>query len=50
MGIEFNLVSQDAQIALTEFRQDFMMALTQEINPADDWARQLGLLHRVEGA
>jgi phage major head subunit gpT-like protein len=43
MGIEFNLISQDAQTRLTEFREDFAMAYTQETTPADDWARQLGL-------
>ena len=43
MGIEFNLVSVDAQIALTEFAEDFAMAYTQETAPQDDWARLLGL-------
>lgn len=43
MGIEFNLISQDAQTRLTEFREDFTLAYTQETTPADDWARQLGL-------
>jgi phage major head subunit gpT-like protein len=43
MGIEFNFVSLDAQTRLTDFREDFAMALSQEVNPAQDWARQLGL-------
>lgn len=43
MGIEYNLVSQDAQIALTEFREDFLMAYSQEVSPEDEWARTLGL-------
>lgn len=43
MGIEFNLISQDAQIRLTDFREDFLLAYAQETTPDDDWARQLGL-------
>lgn len=43
MGIEFNLVSVDAQTRLTEFKEDFAMAYTQEVTPAEDWAKQLGL-------
>lgn len=43
MGIEFNLISQDAQIALTEFREDFALAYAQETTPEEDWARTLGL-------
>ena len=43
MGNEFQLISVDAQIALTEFSQDFAMAYTQETTPEDDWARTLGL-------
>lgn len=43
MGIEFNLISLDAQIRLTEFREDFTLAYTQETTPEDDWARTLGL-------
>lgn len=43
MGIEFNLISQDAQTALTEFREDFAAAYMQETTAADDWARTLGL-------
>lgn len=43
MGIEFNFVSQDAQTRLTEFREDFAAAYLQETDPADDWARGLGL-------
>jgi phage major head subunit gpT-like protein len=41
MGIEFQQVSQDAQIALTEFRNDFAMALVQ--GGVDAWASDLGL-------
>lgn len=43
MGIEFNLISQDAQTRLTEFREDFALAYAQEVTPEDDWARALGL-------
>lgn len=43
MGIEFNLISQDAQTRLTEFAEDFAVALTQETTPEEDWARQLGV-------
>jgi len=43
MGIEFNLISQDAQIRLTDFREDFLLAYAQEVTPEDDWARNLGL-------
>ena len=43
MGTEFNLISVDAQIALTEFREDFALAYSQETTPVDDWARTLGL-------
>lgn len=43
MGIEFNLVSVDAQTRLTDFAEDFAMAYTQEVSPAEDWARNLGL-------
>lgn len=43
MGIEFNLVSLDAQTRLTEFREDFALAYSQEVTPEDDWARSLGL-------
>lgn len=43
MGIEFNLVSVDAQTRLTEFKEDFAMAYSQEVSPADEWAKQLGL-------
>lgn len=43
MGIEFNYVSQDAQIRLTEFREDFTLALSQETTPDEDWARTMGL-------
>ncbi len=43
MGIEFNLISVDAQTRLTEFREDFAMAYTQESTPEDNWARTLGI-------
>lgn len=43
MGIEFNYVSVDAQTRLTEFREDFALAYTQETTPEEDWARTLGL-------
>lgn len=43
MGIEFSLISQDAQTRLTDFREDFMLAYTQETTPADEWAKTLGL-------
>lgn len=43
MGIEYNLVSVDAQIRLTEFREDFALAYTQEVTPEDEWAKTLGL-------
>ena len=39
----FNLISQDAQTRLTEFREDFALAYAQETTPAEDWARTLGL-------
>ncbi len=41
MGSEYNLISQDAQRALEEFKQDFAMALAQ--GPVDSWAREMGL-------
>lgn len=40
MGIPYQQVSGDAQIALTEFRRDFMMALAQ--GGVDAWASRLG--------
>jgi phage major head subunit gpT-like protein len=40
MGIPYHQVSGDAQIALTEFRRDFMMALSQ--GAVDAWAENLG--------
>jgi phage major head subunit gpT-like protein len=43
MGIEFNLVSGDAQLELTELREDFNTAYLQELTPADEWAKNLGL-------
>lgn len=43
MGIEFNLISLDAQTRLTEFREDFALAYTQETAPEEDWARTLGI-------
>jgi phage major head subunit gpT-like protein len=45
MGIEFNLISVDAQIALTDFRTDFELAYLQEVSPADEWAKLLGLYY-----
>lgn len=41
MGVEFNLVSQDAQRALEEFSQEFTAALTQ--TGVEQWAKQNGL-------
>jgi phage major head subunit gpT-like protein len=41
MGIEFQQVSPDAQVALTEFRDDFAMAFAQ--GSVDAWADRLGL-------
>lgn len=41
MGQEFTLVSVDAQVALTEFSQDFAMALAQ--GNTEPWARAQGL-------
>lgn len=41
MGVEFNLVSLDAQRALEEFSQDFNAALTQ--GSVEQWAKELGL-------
>lgn len=41
MGIELQLVSPDAQVALTEFRNDFAMAFSQ--GAVDAWADRLGL-------
>ncbi len=43
MGIEYNLISTDAQAALEEFRQDFAMALAQ--GGVESWARELGLFN-----
>jgi phage major head subunit gpT-like protein len=43
MGIEFNLISQDAQTRLTDFREDFTLAYMQEVAPADEWAKLLGV-------
>src|SRR5688500_5256983 len=40
MGVEFNLISRDAQTALTEFTQDFAMALAQ--GPVEQWAKERG--------
>lgn len=41
MGSEFNLISRDAQRALEEFSEDFMLALTQ--TGVEQWAKELGL-------
>lgn len=41
MGVEFNLVSRDAQRALEEFSQDFNAAFTQ--GPVEQWAKENGL-------
>lgn len=41
MGSEFDLISRDAQTALTEFSQDFAMALTQP--GVETWAKDNGL-------
>lgn len=41
MGQEFNLISLDAQTALTEFSQDFAMGLTQ--SGVVPWAKENGL-------
>jgi phage major head subunit gpT-like protein len=41
MGVEYNLISKDAQRALEEFAQDFAAALTQP--GVEPWARNLGL-------
>lgn len=41
MGLEFNLVSTDAQRALEEFSQDFTAAFTQ--SGVETWAKNLGL-------
>lgn len=43
MGNEFKLLSGDAQIKLHSFVEDFALAFAQEIAPAEDWARSLGL-------
>jgi phage major head subunit gpT-like protein len=41
MGVEFNLVSKDAQRALEEFSQEFTAALTQ--GGVEPWSKDLGL-------
>lgn len=41
MGVEFNLVSKDAQRALEEFSEEFTLALTQ--GEVESWARTHGL-------
>ena len=41
MSFDFNLVSQDAQIALTEFSQEFTEALTQA--NVQQWAKENGI-------
>lgn len=41
MGVEYNLISADAQRALEEFAQDFAAALTQ--SGVEPWAKQNGL-------
>ena len=41
MGSEFDLISRDAQTALTEFSQDFAMALSQP--GVEAWAKAMGL-------
>jgi len=41
MGVEYNLISIDAQRALEEFSEDFSLALTQ--GGVDQWAKENGL-------
>lgn len=41
MGAPYSMVSRDAQVALTEFSNEFIAALTQ--GPVNDWSRQFGL-------
>jgi phage major head subunit gpT-like protein len=41
MGVEYNLISTDAQRALEEFSQDFALALTQ--GGVEQWAKENGL-------
>lgn len=40
MGVEYNLISKDAQRALEEFSDEFALALAQ--GPVDQWAKNLG--------
>lgn len=46
MTIPYNLVSGDAQRALEEFSQAFMMAMVQ--SPVDQWATRLGYARNVD--
>jgi phage major head subunit gpT-like protein len=41
MGIEFNLISRDAKIALQEFSEQFSLALMQ--GPVEQWSSDLGV-------
>jgi hypothetical protein len=41
MGVEYNLISKDAQRALEEFSEEFSAALAQ--SPVEQWAKDLGL-------
>lgn len=40
---EFQHLSPQGQIALTQFVEDFATALSQEASPADEWAKGMGL-------
>lgn len=40
MGVEYNLISKDAQRALEEFSDEFALALAQ--GPVEQWAKDLG--------
>jgi hypothetical protein len=42
-GIEYNLISKDAQARLREFSDDF--ALAYSLGDVEQWARELGLYH-----
>lgn len=42
-NIEFQNLSPQGQIKLTQFVEDFALALSQETSPADEWAKTIGL-------